>query len=227
MHGYMLDGQLMVPEGDMLNWGQVVWHKDSDGQPTLQGRAAMALKVGLEFGDKLVFGCDASSNGEGITDGKQTLLLAHTINNSSPALALLVGGLSCDQDYLTSWLDKTARFGKGATTADECERMIRMCEEDGFDCLIHVSSAWHMPRCIAEMAKVAHRRRQAGEFVPEIISISDHSSPYDVLILEPPQRLDRPRPIWHRLGRRLFRIPENMVHAAEHDFDLFLTEHGA
>lgn len=227
MHGYMLDGALMVPDGPELNWAQVIWQIDSDGQPTLEGRAAMALKIGLEFGDKLVFGCDASDNGEGLTDGMQALLVANAFNTSSPALAQLVGGPYFNQSDLNTWLDQNASAGKGATTADECERAIRMCEEEGYPCLIHVSSAWHMPRCIAEMTKVAHRLREAGEFVPEIISVADHSSPYDVLIFEPPQRLDRSRPKWHRLARRLFSISEYRLYAAEHDFDVFLTEHGA
>ena len=73
--------------------------------------------------------------------------------------------------------------------------------------------------------KVADQMRSEGETVPDILAISSHGPTNGIVILEPPHRGDRPRTRWHELATNFFRIPEERLHAFEHELEELFAEY--
>lgn len=209
IHGCHLQA-LLSGETGTERWEDIVWGLDSEGNPSLSGRATMGLKVAFDHEAEFVIFSTGASERDGKKEGEYTRDWAL---GAYERLAPVVGYEMSPTSLEAYLMDATELDIVSQNTREECNRNFRLCAERGISRVILVSSPWHIQRCHTEALKVAEELRLEGIDVPEIMAVASHGSTNGVVILEPPHRGDRPRTVWHELAPRFFKVPEERLHA--------------
>lgn len=189
-------------------WEDIVWGLDDAGKPTRAGRALKGLEVFLGNEAELLIFSTGASERDGVKEGEYTRnwALEHAEDVLTALDQHVDGGLLFRQLLLDP--ERCLLDLESQNTRQECERNFRLCVARGIERVIIVSSAWHIERCHAEALKVAKAMRDAGEEVPEVIAIGDHSSTEGIVIVEPSHRGDQtPNEFSQILGGNLYRVP--------------------
>ncbi len=174
------------------DWENIVWGNPNIGR---LGRASKGLLVARQEGADFIYWGTGASEKNGIKESQYTFdyAVAHCME--------LPEFVDFDADKVESFFT----FGsfldtESQTTLQETKSAMEMCMEKGVKRLILVSSPTHIARCLQSAEVVRHSGLFIGLEVFAVASDTcyERSVPGDVLIVEPPHRMDRAEAPLHK-----------------------------
>lgn len=182
------------------DWERIIWGEPQKG---IFGNVSKGIRLAMKENAELIYWGTGSSKKDGTIESQYIFeyAVAHAAElpefkgKDAVAVEAILKPLS--------FID----LG-GQNTAQEVERAARVCLERGIERLILVSAPTHSARCLQEAEKL--RARGALGNLEVFATSSDvpyaHSSPDDVVIIEPPHRGDAPMWQTHRYAKAVFEI---------------------
>ncbi len=186
-------------------WQEIVFGYFNPVSPTLEGRCTMGLKLAMDFGaSKIILGTGASFE-NGIAEAEETRNCA---SREAFSIAQHIG-YEEQIAVLQSLIDSSHLDTVSQNTPQECAAALDYCMDNGYERLVIVSSAWHIPRCHSEMlraVRVLCTQQDVLGVIPEIIAIGSLDDPDGVTFVEQAHRGDRKKDTLPGLVRRMIRI---------------------
>lgn len=200
-------------------WEYLAYGVMDDGLPSLDGRAAMGIKIAFEEGAERIFFGTGASDIAGVKEGQYTYIWAL---DHVDDLAELLG---IDAAELRMYLERVSVLDlESQNTTQELQINIATAMKEGLEKMIIVSSPWHIQRCLTEALKISATMRADGHTVPDIRAAGSYGSTEGIVIIEPSHRGDMPVTTWPDTLRPLFRIKEEEREEAERGVAAAITE---
>ena len=201
IHGFHLESSLIqdIAQKQRLvrDWRDLAIGRPSDGYA---GRATYGVMLAWrEQAEAVIFSTGASEK-DGLKEAEYTYRAVLRVADD------LDMPLGCEAGTLRAWLQppRVRLDIVSQTTAEELQRNLSWCHQNGYDRVILVTNEFHAPRALATANAVRTKLKLYDMTI--LASAPEDRSPAPV-IFEPSTRPDRSGANWHGTLGKIFTLP--------------------
>lgn len=214
IHGFHLQSQLQIG-GVSYDWHDLVMGQLDLG--LLNGRATYGVGIAFAIQANAVIFSTGASERDGLKEAEYTYqaVLAKS--------RLIARCLDVTDDWFCNWLMPLVRLDiESRTTAEELQRNLIWCDEQGMHDVTLVTSRFHAPRALSNANDA---RRALGLHNLRIRALAPEDPTPAPVIFEPPTRPDRPSHNWHEALAGIFLIPADLQALALEKIKAIIAEY--